>query len=146
MEEQRRVAAVAAVDASHALRLAQERVGEMTGKMNKKEREFVDVEADIAAAEREAEAATRESEAAKEEERRLARDGSGGGGGGGGASELERRGGAQLDAGQLEEAQHTVMRANELEQQRRAAADAFEAPREASLARNLRPPDEARRA
>ena len=127
VEEQRRVAAVAAVDASHALRLAQERVGEMTGKMNKKEREFVDVEADIAAAEREAEAATRESEAAKEEERRLARDGNGGGGGGGGASELERKK-EELSwmRGQLEEAQHTVMRANELEQQRRAAADAFE--------------------
>ena len=127
VEEQRRVAAVAAVDASHALRLAQERVGEMTGKMNKKEREFVDVEADIAAAEREAEAATRESEAAKEEERRLARDGDGGGGGGGGASELERKK-EELSwmRGQLEEAQHTVMRANELEQQRRAAADAFE--------------------
>ena len=91
MEEERRAAAIAAVDASHKLRVAQERVDEMTSKMRKKEHEFADAERAIEDATREAEAAKRESVEAKETERRLAERVGGGGGGGGGDDERSAR-------------------------------------------------------
>ncbi len=73
MEESRRVAAVASVDASYKLRVATERLTEMRSKMGKKEREFSESERDMQSAQREAESAQRESEEMKAVERQLAR-------------------------------------------------------------------------
>ena len=109
----------------------------MTSKMRKKEHEFADAERAIEDATREAEAAKRESVEAKETERRLAERVGGGGGGGGGDDERrlalhrretleQRKDEPSWMRGQPEEARHTVLRAGELEAQRRAAADAFE--------------------
>ena len=69
-----RVAAVASVDASHKLRVASERLDEMTGKMQRKERELADAERDIDAATREAQAAMNEAREAEAREGELARE------------------------------------------------------------------------
>ena len=126
---------MASVDASYKLRVATERLTEMRSKMGKKEREFSDSERDMQSAQREAESAQRESEEMKAVERQLAQQSGLGGGG------YENRGGGNNDAravyelkrdelsamrGQLEEAKHTVMRAEELERLRRTAHEAFE--------------------
>ena len=138
VEEARRVAAVASVDASHKLRVASERLDEMTGKMQRKERELADAERDIDAATREAQAATNEAREAEAREGELAREHAalaaaefGGGVGGGTLNDARATYEAARDElsamrGQLEEAKHTVMRAEELEQLRRTAAEAFE--------------------
>ena len=136
VEEARRVAAVASVDASHKLRVASERLDEMMGKMQRREREFADAERDIDAATREAQAATREAQEAEARERELAAEQaalaeSGGGVGGGTVNNARAAYESARDElsamrGQLEEANHTVMRAEELEALRRAAAEAFE--------------------
>lgn len=141
VEEARRVAAVASVDASHKLRVATERLQEMQGKMGKKERDFSDAERDMESARREAESAVRESEEAKAVERRLTEEQGGMGGMGGNSNNSGGFGSSQNEArakyenardelsamrGQLEEAKHTVMRAEELEQLRRTANEAFE--------------------
>lgn len=138
VEEARRVAAVASVDASHKLRVASERLDEMTGKMQRKERELADAERDIDAATREAQAAMNEAREAEAREGELAREHAalaaaefGGGVGGGTLNDARATYEAARDElsamrGQLEEAKHTVMRAEELEQLRRTAAEAFE--------------------
>ena len=138
VEEVRRVAAVASVDASHKLRVATERLDEMTGKMQKRERDLADAERDIDAATREARDATEEARNAEARERELAQEQAslaaaafGGGVGGGSLNDARAAYEAARDElsamrGQLEEAKHTVMRAEELEQLRRTAAEAFE--------------------
>ena len=138
VEEARRVAAVASVDASHKLRVATERLDEMTGKMQKRARDLADAERDIDAATREARDATEEARNAEARERELAQEQAslaaasfGGGVGGGSLNDARAAYESARDElsamrGQLEEAKHTVMRAEELEQLRRTAAEAFE--------------------
>ena len=142
LEEERRAASVAAAEAGVQLRQAQDTSREMQAKIARRERELTDAKRDIDRAVQEAEEARKENQRALEAERKFARAKSeqssaslGGRGGGGGGDDEEiaqmrrqlEEGDRELSwmRGQLEEAKHTVMRAAELEQQRRKAADEF---------------------
>jgi hypothetical protein len=128
IKDERRLASIATVEAKSRGRAAEEAANKMRDTIERKERELVEVKAEIEQAVGEFESATRESEAAMEEERRLANAGSfGGGGGGGRVNELratveERDKELSVMRGTVEEAKRTAAAAADLVDRRRAAA------------------------
>ena len=142
LEEERRAASVAAAEAGVQLRQAQDTSREMQAKIANASGSSPTPSATSTERFRRLRRLEKENQRALEAERKFARAKSeqlsaflgGGGGGGGGDDEEIAQMRRQLEEGhgssrgmrrQLEEAKHTVMRAAELEQQRRKAADEF---------------------